>query len=207
MVGKYDFIVKHLTRKKMFSLKNVIFLVSILLFVRCNCKECQDNLSKHQSSIPYKDGDIVIYTNDIEGEEIDTANVIYSPVDEKYCNSITGKEPTMECSGSILLYVGAYEIVITQEPNYLGNHISTGTSFDNKKLNRGCLECGFFYKQTDTLDYQYKETTLKAYRFVFQSNVNIDNIEHCTSYIISENKKLLEYTMLKNNIEYVWKLK
>ena len=184
------------------------FLFSIMVvfsFTSCrDCKDCQNNLSQYLSNyFPYKNGDTIHFYNDIKGEIVDTVKISYDPPEKEYCSD--GKESTMKCSGSLNMVINDFTVSITQNPNYLDNQLSFSQYFNNAELNqRGCFDC--YYILIDTINYNYNSNIIKAYKYLMNdSSLILPEIDYYSSYIISDDNKLLQYTEVKDNKTYTWK--
>lgn len=167
-----------------------------------SCKlytDCPNNLSDYLTDFfPYQDGDTVHYLNDTLGEIVDTVLIFYYPPEEQYSDDAS--DAWRKCSGVLTMAIKNYFVTITQLTNEDNNEIVINFGFFNYELQSS----HYYYVLKDSLDYNYNNTTIRAYRYDMNTNTGFYS---CTSFIIAKDYTLLQYTQKKDGEKYIWRLK
>ena len=195
--------------KKLYSILIVCFCLYGL--ISCHCKKCTDNIIEANKKIPYKNNELIAFTNDTLGVVYDTVSVSFGRISSaRYgCYGSSGDAEQKYCTTfSEMTFSNYFNIKIIQAPN----------SGDNKIYYSAIPNHG---EKSENVSYVYKNEIITAIRFytpidTFGSQIwtrykfkNGDStfIYNDYYYITDRNVKLLQYTRVyKDGKRRVFKL-
>jgi hypothetical protein len=195
---------------KNYFLQSFCYGIAILSLYGCHCKDCPNKIEEKLSTLPYKDQNIVSFMQDgTDITDIDTVKISYKPPSGGYeCNG--EKEGSTVCGGEFDMHLGDYYMLMTQ--GFQDDNASSKTNAGFNMIYG--FKCGtYHFIDNADLVIDNKTVTVRHFevdttdRYFLDPQSQCSSALYCREFYLTDNDKLMQYDLLRNNVLEKWILK